>query len=442
MAKKTVKEEPLEKQLWAAADKLRKNIDAAEYKHIVLGLIFLKYISDAFEELHSKLIADKRTGADPEDNRNILEGYRTPLPLESGRVLAVDARGRLASLTLDAETATVVTQPVIVLEGLGLSSGIAGVYDVSDDGMLVYRSGDGTTAEGGGMLLAWVDASGGIDIISQRPGDFQIDSRVSPDGSRLVLEATEDGTTSVWVHEIERDVRTALTPGAVTSFPVWSPDGRDVVYTGGEDPAGIFVAPVDRSRAPELLLENPPERFLLPTDWSRDGSMILYVSSPSPTRVRDGGNDLWLLPTDGSEPREFLATDASEVDPRFSPDGRWIAYQSDQTGRSEIYVRGVEGGGEFRISGDGGVSPEWNPAGGQIFFERGRTLWAVEIDTAGATPAVAQESLLLNFPPQARVSLWSPHPEGDRFLMSVLGDGGGTGASQLVAILNWPVLRR
>ena len=202
----------------------------------------------------------------------------------------------------------------------------------------------------------------------------------------------------------------------------------------GLDPQGLYVIPVDRSEPPQLLLAEPEGKRLLPMDWSPDGTALLYVQSATLQRVRAGDNDLWRLPLEGGEPEPFLVTGASEIDARHSPDGRWVAYVSDQSGQYEIYLRPAAGGGEVRVSADGGLDPEWNPSGGELFFLRGRELYSVEV-RADATRPVGAERRVLTLPATSNPRFLLPSADGQRFVISMFVDT--QQANAVHAILNW-----
>jgi len=367
----------------------------------------------------------------------VLDGYRHPLHVGDGEVLTIDERGRLASARLDPGTGAVVSPPVVRVEGLALLGGSTPAYDVAGGGTLAYVA--GSVAEAG-ETLAWIDRSGGQTVATARKGTHDTDSRLAPDGLSLALEVagTETSPISVWIHDLERDVRAALTPGVRATFPVWSPDSRRVIARLGDgmEPQGLYVVPVDRSEAPRLLLAEPDGKRLLPMDWSPDGTSLLYVQSATLQRVRAPDNDVWRLPvgTDGGEPEPFLATGASEIDARYSPDGRWVAYASDQSGQYEIYLRPAAGGGEVRVSADGGLDPEWSPAGGELFFLRGRNLFSVEVRADPVRP-VGAERQVLSLPAPARARFLLPAADGQRFVISQFGDT--QQANAVHAILNW-----
>jgi hypothetical protein len=365
----------------------------------------------------------------------ILDNYRHPVHVGSGEVLTVDERGRLASARLDPQTGAVLAPPVVRVEGLALLGGTVAAFDVAEGGTLAYVA--GSVAEAG-ETLAWLDRNGGQTMATARKGAHDTDSRLAPDGLSLALEVagTETSPISVWIHDLERDVRAALTPGVRATFPVWSPDSRRVIARLGDgiEPQGLYVVPVDRSEPPRLLLAEPEGKRLLPMDWSADGQSLLYVQSPTLQRTRAADNDLWRLPIDGGEPEPFLGTGASEIDARYSPDGRWVAYASDQSGQYEIYLRPAAGGGEVRVSADGGLDPEWNPAGGELFFLRGRDLYSVEVRADAARP-VGAERQVLTLPATARGRFLLPSADGQRFVISQFGDTQQVNAVH--AILNW-----
>jgi len=363
----------------------------------------------------------------------MLAGYRDPTHLGGGELLAVDERGRLASLRVDPSTGEMIDQPVVRLEGLALNNGRA-TYDIGANGTLVYVAGN--VAESGETLV-WVDRDGNETAATARLGAHDIDSRLSPDGQLLALEvrATDEMPVSVWIHDMERDVRAALTPGLRASFPVWSPDSRELVLrlAEGVEPAGIYRMPADRSAEPQLLLADEEGALALPMDWSPDGETILYMRSPTTNRAPDPANGLWLLPLNGGEPAVFLDTGASEVDARFSPDGRWIAYGSDQSGQREIYVRPTDGGGEIQVSATGGRDPEWSPSGDELFFLRGRDVFSAEFDGTAARPAGAERLVV----PLGNRSRWFFMIVGrdGRFLASMFG--GDPQSAAVHALFNW-----
>jgi Tol biopolymer transport system component len=366
--------------------------------------------------------------------RELLDDYTDARHLGDGRVVSVDVRGRLALMRLDTATGELLEAPSVAVDGLALSNGSFPIYDVSNGGALVYVAGGATTNDG--ETLAWLGPTGGLETVSERAAAYDADSRISPDGNTLALEIGNDGVVSVWLHDVARDVQTPLVPGRASSFPVWSPDGTEIILRmnaaeGVE--GGIYRIPADRSAQPALLLADPEGRFVLPQDWSPDGRTLLYIESDTLTRADGSRNDLWLLPVDGGEPRAFLATTADETDARFSRDGAWVAFDSNQSGRGEIYLRAVDGGGEIAVSGDGGTDPEWSADGRSLLFRNGPQIFSAAIDFGPPLRTSAPEPFVM-LPRFATTNTYAVDPQGRGLLITTTDtvEYGG-----LNAIFNW-----
>ena len=238
---------------------------------------------------------------------------------------------------------------------------------VATDQTLVYLDSYGT----GQQQLVWVDRGG------QKTGEIGvaqegIDSpALSPDGRLVAVTATEGSNEDVWVYDIARGVRTRLTSAPERDFrPVWSPAGDEVAFTS--DRAGnqdIFLRQADGSGEEKILLATPrPESV---SDWSRDGKYLLYHTIDPET-----GADLWYLERneDGSgwEPHPFLQTPVHQLMPRFSPDGRYVAYLSNESGQMEVYVQPFpEGGRKVTVSSNGGTQVRWSRDGKELFYVEG-----------------------------------------------------------------------
>jgi Tol biopolymer transport system component len=243
--------------------------------------------------------------------------------------------------------------------------------------------------------------------------------------------------TDLWLLDSTRQMRfTSGSAGNITLFPIWSPDGSRIAFEHvGSGSIKVSMKP-STGGDEEVLLESPLVK--VPTDWSPDGRFLLYYV-PDPKT----GTDLWVLPLDGQRvPFIFLKTEASELLGQFSPDGHWVAYQSNESGRHEIYVRPFPGPGEqFPISTAGGVYPRWSADGKELYYiAPDAKLMAVTISAKGSafeagtptalfqTRRVGGGSNVVGRGPQYDVT-----PDG-RFLINTEA---GSGAAPITLLLNW-----
>src|SRR3989441_3126013 len=188
---------------------------------------------------------------------------------------------------------------------------------------------------------------------------------LSPDGKRVAVNRTVNGKIDVWLIDAARGVPTRFSfDAAYNDSPVWSSDGSRVVFASNRKGIyDLYSRSSSGAGTDELLLESG--QYKVPTDWSSDGRFILFRSNDPQT-----GWDLWVLPVSGDKkPFPFLKTPFEEREGQFSSDGKWIAYQSNESGRFEIYVQPFPGpGGKFQISNNGGAQPRWNKDDKEIFY--------------------------------------------------------------------------
>jgi serine/threonine protein kinase len=284
--------------------------------------------------------------------------------LPSGHLIYAN-RSTLFAVPFDLERLDVRGTPAPLLEEVayGLNTGSA-QFDFSRGGTLVYRSG-GASA-GAQFTVQWLDAAGKTQPLLAKTG-FYGRPRVSPDGQRLAIDASDGSNQDVWIYEWQRDTMTRLTfGGGPNRNPVWSSDGRYIVFGG---PGGMFWTRSDGAGKPQALTQSKNLQF--PWSFTPDGTRLAFEELNATTR-----NDLWTVPleSDGAglragKPEPFLQTPADERFPTFSPDGRWLAYSSSESGIFQVYVRAFpDKGGKRQISNSGGVHPEWSRNGRDLFF--------------------------------------------------------------------------
>ena len=298
----------------------------------------------------------------------------------TGHVLYV-LRGTLFALPFDLARMEATGSEMPVLEGLETNAAEGSAqYGVSDTGLLAYLD---QVVELSPFTIVSVDRQGRSEPLWKEPGIYGT-PRLSPDGRRLAVSVQRDDTWNVWVYDLDRDVATRVTFGKrYDADSIWSPDGRWVAYESevdGKD--GVFRKRADGTGDAEALLAPGKLTFPAPSSWSPDGRNLVVQSAGE-----GGRTDLWILPADGkSEPQAFLKTPYQESGGHFSPDGRWIAYESDETGRLEIFVASFPpGGGKWQISDGGGAQPAWSRDGKELFFRSADGIMSVRASAEGGS---------------------------------------------------------
>ena len=251
-------------------------------------------------------------------------------------------------------------------------------FSSSRDGTVVYRRVTENTRGAG--RLAWIDVTGKPQPLPTKPLQYAGTPRLSPDGKKLVTVVRDGAGGDVWVYDIERDAMTRLTFGSETfASTIWSRDGRYVVF--GSIGNGLYWARADGGGEPRLLV--PGKAIAFPFSFSPDGRRLAYYEV-------SGTPQIWTVPVEpGDEPKagtpeRYLTSQFSETVPMFSPDGRWMAYESNESGRPEIYVRAFPAGTRrWQISNNGGTWPIWSPNGRELLYRSGDQLVSVPYTAAG-----------------------------------------------------------
>ena len=345
-------------------------------------------------------------------------------------------------------------EPVRLAEQIAIMAGSAAL-SVSAEGSIAYRAGDATGGVGalGLRQLTWIDRSG-------KPLDTLADAAaaaapaLSPDGRRVaVFRAINAPNADIWLLEANRDGRTRFTTNPeIDAFPVWSPDGREIVFQSYKKSAGdLYRMSVGGSGSEVLILTTSGVTH--PMDWSRDGRFLLYRSQPLTSQTSEW--DLWAVPVDGEpgasrgpakerNPFPVVQTDFDDRDGQFSPDGNWIAFESNESGRYEIYLQPFPGpGARVPVSAAGGAQVRWRRDGTELFYIAldGRMM-AVPIRLgSGKPPEIGAAAPLFMtkvggaIPQGVTRQQYDVSADGQRFLMNTLIEEAT--ASPIRLILNW-----
>jgi WD40 repeat protein len=349
---------------------------------------------------------------DGKENRWVMRGF-TNVAYAAGRLLFMRDSALMAQ-QLDPRTGVLQGEAERLAEDVLVDGTIwRAQFDASSGGLLAYAS--------GGLMpwqATWYDRAGKpLGAAGEKVSNL-LSVRLSPDGARLATEAGE-GNSDIWIYDRKRQVNTRFTFGnGASSSPVWSPDGQWIAYSGVRHKTHLYRKPVNGMGQEELLLEGDGTGRT-PLDWSPDGKSLLFgVGDMSST------GQIWALPLVGDrKPLPVTQNTVVAVSARFSPDGHWVAYSSNESGRQEVYVMPFGGGiGKWQISSTGGVQPLWRHDGKELFFwSAENTLMSVPITLkpGGVEVGAAQQLFRVNSP-VGIVGVVSPYDvttDGQRFIL-------------------------
>jgi eukaryotic-like serine/threonine-protein kinase len=302
---------------------------------------------------------------------------------------------------------------------------------VSATGILLYSSAYPL------RQFRWVDRTGKRGGTLGDPA-FNAFFHLSPDGRRIVVTRGNPSGADLWMLDVDRGVpsRFASKPG-LNVCPVWSPDSQTILFSS-DAPLNLFRKNASGVEGEQRLTQSPNPQYA--DDWSRDGRFILYEEDTGPGNQRS----LWILPVApgyaNAKPRPWRRTTFNESNGQFSPDTRWVAFQSDESGRNEVYIDTFpEPRGRVRISTGGGVLPQWGPGGRELFYVSADSmLMSVSLKlTTGSMEPSAPHALFPLLVTDTDVSPYDVAPDGQRFLVVQNAD---YAAQPLTAIVNWPAL--
>jgi Tol biopolymer transport system component len=339
----------------------------------------------------------------------------------------------LMAQPFDLDRLDLVGEAVPLAEQIQGETGSAlGVFSASQTGVLAYQTG-GETVE---SSLFWRDRAGKQTGPLGDPAVY-MDLSLSRDRQKVAVSLVDPvaGPPDIWIYEVSRGLRSRFTfDPAADRRPIWSPDGARLAFSSNrKGQFNLYIRSFAGSGTEELLLEDDRETF--PTDWSSDGRYILFHTRGDPKTL----SDVWALPLSGDrKPIPVVQTQFRELEAVFSPDGRWIAYTSEESGRFEVYVTPFPGPGrKWQVSTSGGDLPHWSGTGREIFFVgTGERIMAAEVSASGDTFQVGRTQQLFEIRSQRPGNVFDVTPDGQRFLVNT--------APQLqisvpiTLVVNWP----
>jgi serine/threonine-protein kinase len=352
--------------------------------------------------------------------------------------LVYASKGLLMAVPFDAERLDLLGPAVPVIEGIMMGlprEPMLPHFAVSASGTLAYLAGPVLSAR---HTLLWVDRRGREESLNVEPRSYSL-PRISPDGTRLAVEVEQSGNVDVWIHDLVRKTFAPLTsdPGD-DGRPVWAPDGQRVAFLSTRDGKGInlFWQRVDGAIQAERLTTEP-NQDQSPWAFTPDGKMLLFTRENPKT-----GIDLHLLSLERIHAPKVLVQEAGgQGSPALSPDGRWVAYRSNESGRYEIYVRPFPNvnDGKWSVTADGGSSPVWAPDRRELFYQNGDAMMAIPIDTE-PTFTFGKPQRLFSGSYIRTYRNFDISPDGQRFLM--IKDAGAqalepSARDEIAVVLNW-----
>ena len=376
---------------------------------------------------------------DTKEETTLVEGATRGWYLPTGHLVYATEEGALYAATFDVQKRRIVGAAVPLLDNLRAGPGYGSYFAISPAGMMAYLPGASGARD---RVVATVDRTGREAVVLARPGRYG-HPRLSPDGRRIALMASDANKPSqIWVYDIASATLSQLTFDSTNVRPSWSPDGTRLVFSSYRSGQwDLWWAPADGSGPGERMVEGPDVRGSTATSWSRDGKWIVFDGNAEEDSTPAGPEDIFAVPTTGQRTRQLaVGTPADEQSGVVSPDGRWIAYNSNESGTTQIYVRPfLAPGARSLVSTGRGVEPVW-VSSTELAYRNGDTdSLTVALLEFGATMRVVSRTALFDYAKYDRASASFPNydvsRDGQHFL--VVRPSTVQAAPEPIVVLNW-----
>lgn len=344
------------------------------------------------------------------DRRVLIEGGSDGRYVPDGHLLVYLRAGTLMAAPVDAARWALMAPPIALVENVLASTENTGVAQAAfaDAGSFFYVRGSARAFD---RTLVWVDRTGNEQPIQAPPRAYR-HPRISPDGRRVVVDIDEGNKSDEWIYDSQRGTLTRFTSDGDSFFPIWTSDGKRITFVS-QRTENLFSRPVEGGPADRLTTS---EHLQSAACWFSNGITLAYTDVDPST-----GSDIWTLSTKTGKSEPFLRTPFNEQNAACSPDGRWLAYESDESGRNEVYVLPFPGpGSKILLSTDGGTEPVWSADGRELFYRNGDKMMAVPVAIAQRPFRPSVAVALFERPYHVMSQSWRGYdvaPGGRRFLM-------------------------
>ncbi len=363
--------------------------------------------------------------------RKLGQAGMSPRWVDAGFLVFTQGDNTLFAAPFDDRRARFIGPPERLADGVQFGVGLAAKMGIA------RRTGDFAYVEGSAQVheLVLLDRQGREEVLRAAADNYSA-PRFSPDGARIAVAVgagTPTGPTDLWVYDRASRARTRLTFDSVSYLPTWEAGGRSIVYPTfqGGRPKVLFRIRADGSGTPELLLARPSA--VQEVAFTPDHRSMVLVETPLETK-----GDIWVVPVDSpANARPLLRTPFNEREIALSPNGRWLAYVSDEAGSDDVYVRGLEEGSpRWRVSTSGGTEPRWGAGGRELLYRHADSAYAADVPSGAEFRTRPPRTLFGGrFVSQPMVAMWDVSADGSRFVFVRSTRAGESRAVRLV--LHW-----